>query len=104
MWVKHSLKFLHKTLSSEMEQTKVIKRKFAPVRAHNTSEPEEIRQFKWLVTNCPTRFDSSNEKEIFRSYRVQTGTGFCKMGNRNLVFGIKRRENEASYWIVSSTW
>jgi len=67
-----------------MEQTKVIKRKFAPVRAHNTSEPEEIRQFKWLVTNCPTRFDSSNEKEIFRSYRVQTGTGFCKMGNRNL--------------------
>jgi hypothetical protein len=34
---------------------------------------------------------------------VASGTGFCKMGNQNVLFGIKRREKEGSYWIVSST-
>jgi hypothetical protein len=46
MLVKECLKLLHKTLSSKMEQTKVIKRKFAPIHALNISEPEESSRYK----------------------------------------------------------
>jgi len=70
-----------------MEQTKAIKRKFAPVHARNTSEPEEIGQFKRLVTNCSTGFDSSNEKENFVATGFRPELGSVKWVIETLCLG-----------------